>query len=63
MEKTTQNLLRVEAIFHEATAVPLDARAELVAALSNGDSALAAEVNSLLKPPQQKRLNLPPDRP
>src|SRR5580698_4945849 len=49
MEKTTQNLLRVEAIFHEAIAVPLDARAELVAALSNGDSALAAEVNSLLK--------------
>jgi eukaryotic-like serine/threonine-protein kinase len=49
MEKSTQNLLRVEAIFHEAIAVPLDARAELVAALSNGDSELAAEVHSLLK--------------
>src|ERR1700733_5357269 len=49
MEKSTQNLLRVEAIFHEAFAVPLDARAELVAALTNGDSDLAAEVHSLLK--------------
>jgi eukaryotic-like serine/threonine-protein kinase len=49
MEKSTQNLLRVEAIFHEAIAVPPDARAELVTALSNGDSELAAEVHSLLK--------------
>src|ERR1700678_3703349 len=49
MEKSTQNLLRVEAIFHEAIAVSLDARAELVAALSDGDSELAAEVHSLLK--------------
>ena len=48
MEKSTENLLRVEAIFHEAIAVPPDARAELVAALSNGDSDLAAEVHSLL---------------
>src|SRR5580692_8285109 len=49
MEKSTQNLLRVEAIFHEAIAVPLDARAKLVAALSDGDPDLAAEVHSLLK--------------
>jgi hypothetical protein len=49
MEKSTQNLLRVEAIFHEAIAVPPDAREELVAELSNGDSELAAEVHSLLK--------------
>jgi eukaryotic-like serine/threonine-protein kinase len=48
MEKSTQNLLRVEAIFHEAIAVSPDARAELVAALSNEDSELAAEVHSLL---------------
>ncbi len=48
MEKSTQNLLRVEAIFHEAIAVPPDARAELVAAFSDGDSELVAEVNSLL---------------
>jgi tetratricopeptide (TPR) repeat protein len=48
MEKSTQNLLRVEAIFHEAIAVSPDARAELVARLSNGDSELASEVRSLL---------------
>ncbi len=48
MEKSAQNFSRVEAIFHEAIAVPLDARAELVAKLSNGDAELAAEVHSLL---------------
>src|SRR5580692_4842286 len=48
MEKSVQNLLRVEAIFHEAIAVPLDARAELVAELSSGDAELAADVLSLL---------------
>jgi hypothetical protein len=37
MVETTENFLRIEAIFHEAFAAPGDARAELVESRCNGD--------------------------
>ena len=48
MDSKTNNLQRVEAIFHEALAVAGDARAELIDARCNGDSDLAAQVRRLL---------------
>jgi hypothetical protein len=46
---STQSLLRIEAIFHEALAVSDEERLRLIEARCNGDSALVAEVQSLLK--------------
>jgi hypothetical protein len=48
MVETTDSLLRIEAIFNEALAAPLEARKELIAARSNGDRELIAEVCALL---------------
>jgi tetratricopeptide (TPR) repeat protein len=49
MDDTTDSLLRIEAIFNEALAAPYEARKDLIAALSNGDPELIAEVCALLK--------------
>jgi serine/threonine protein kinase len=49
MDPTTENFLQIEAIFHEALAVPDDARGELIEARCHGDKELAAEVRSLLE--------------
>ena len=49
MDQTTENLLRIEAIFHEALEAFPSARGELIQARSNGDRELAAEVWSLLE--------------
>lgn len=48
MDQTTENFLRIEAIFHEALEVPEAARAELVESLCRGDRALSSEVYALL---------------
>jgi hypothetical protein len=49
MEQTTENLLRVEAIFHEALAAAPAERSAVVEARCQGDLELAAEVSSLLR--------------
>jgi tetratricopeptide (TPR) repeat protein len=49
MDQTTERFLWVEAIFHEALAVPDEAREDLIETQCNGDCALAAEVRSLLE--------------
>jgi tetratricopeptide (TPR) repeat protein/predicted Ser/Thr protein kinase len=49
MEPTTENLLLTEAIFHEARAVPDEARNELIKTRCKGNRSLAAEVHSLLE--------------
>jgi serine/threonine protein kinase len=49
MEDTTDSLLRIEAIFNEALAVPSEARKVLIETRSNGDRELIAEVCALLK--------------
>jgi tetratricopeptide (TPR) repeat protein len=49
MDQTTENFLRIEAIFHEASAVPDDLRANLIAFRSNGDRKLATEVWAMLE--------------
>jgi tetratricopeptide (TPR) repeat protein len=48
MVETTENFLRIEAIFHEAFAAPGEARAELVESRCNGDQEMVAEVWALL---------------
>ena len=54
MVETTENFLRIEAIFHEAFAAPGEARAELIEAQCGGDRELAAEVRLLLDELKQK---------
>jgi eukaryotic-like serine/threonine-protein kinase len=49
MEQTTESFLRIEAIFHEALAVPDHAKKELIETLCKGDRSLADEVYSLLE--------------
>jgi tetratricopeptide (TPR) repeat protein len=49
MGQTTERFQRLEAIFHEALAAPIEARTELIETRCNGDLELAAEVRSLLK--------------
>ena len=49
MGQTTESFLRVEAIFHEACAVPLEARSELIENRCGGNRELAAEVRFLLQ--------------
>jgi hypothetical protein len=49
MNSSTENFLRIEAIFHEALATPEAERSALLAIRSGGDPSLAAEVVSLLK--------------
>jgi tetratricopeptide (TPR) repeat protein len=49
MNQTTENFLRIEAIFNEALAEPEDARTQLVAARCGGDVAMMAEVTLLLR--------------
>jgi tetratricopeptide (TPR) repeat protein len=49
MDQTTETFLRIEAIFHEALAIPDEARPDLVAARCEGDGQMAAEVNALLE--------------
>ena len=49
MEHTTQNLLLLEAIFHEACAAPDEVRNEWIETRCEGNPALAAEVHSLLE--------------
>ena len=49
MGQTTENFLRVEAIFHEACALPPEARPDLIESRCGGDRELAAEVQFLLQ--------------
>ena len=49
MEFTTENLLLLEGIFHEASAAPDEARDELIETRCKGNPSLAAEVHSLLE--------------
>ncbi len=49
MVETTENFLRIEAIFHEALAASGEARSELIASRCAGDEDLAAEVRLLLE--------------
>jgi hypothetical protein len=49
MDQTTESFLRTEAIFNEALAAPLETREALIAARSQGDRELEAEVRSLLE--------------
>ena len=49
MNDSTENFLRIEAVFHQALAAGEDARADLIEKLCAGDAALIAEVNSLLR--------------
>ena len=49
MNQTTENFLRVEAIFNEAQAAPAEARTKLIDDRCAGDRDLAAEVWSLLE--------------
>ena len=49
MDQTTESFLRSEAIFNEALAAPLEARAALIAARAKGDRELEDEVRSLLE--------------
>jgi tetratricopeptide (TPR) repeat protein len=49
MGQTTESFLRVEAIFHEACAVPLEARSELIENRCGGNREMAAEVRFLLQ--------------
>ena len=48
MNHTTENLLRIEAIFHEALGATYEERPALIEARCGGDASLAAEVRSLL---------------
>jgi tetratricopeptide (TPR) repeat protein len=48
MIETTESFLRIEAIFHEALAAPVDEIAELVDSRCNGDPEMVAEVWALL---------------
>jgi len=49
MNHSTETFQRMEAIFHEALALPNGARATLIAARCDGDAELMAEVHSLLE--------------
>src|SRR5262245_55186513 len=49
---TSDRRRRVEALYHEVLAHPLHERAEALAAACAGDSALRAEVQSLLDQPE-----------
>jgi tetratricopeptide (TPR) repeat protein len=49
MDQTTERFLRIQAIFHEALAAPQDARENLIQNQCYPDSALAAEVHSLVE--------------
>src|SRR6202021_3072317 len=49
MEPTTENLLLIDAIFHEARAAPDEERNELITARCKGNRSLAVEVHSLLE--------------
>ena len=49
MDQSTENFLRIEAIFDEALDAPEDARKALIDARCEGDAWLAAEVYSLLE--------------
>ncbi|MGO9274285.1 MAG: protein kinase domain-containing protein [Terriglobia bacterium] len=49
MDETAQRFLRIEAIFHEALAAPVETRTALIATRCDGDRELAAELRSLLK--------------
>ncbi len=49
MAETTNDFLRVEAIFHEALAAPAEARAGVIENLCKGNRELAAEARSLLE--------------
>jgi tetratricopeptide (TPR) repeat protein len=49
MDQTTESFLRTEAIFSEALAAPLEARAALIEGRAKGDRELEAEVRSLLE--------------
>jgi len=48
MDQSTENFLRIEAIFNEALEAPVEARMELIDARCKGDRSIAAEVYSLL---------------
>ena len=48
MKHSTETLIRIEAIFHEALALHGAEREALIAARSNGDASIAAEVVALL---------------
>jgi eukaryotic-like serine/threonine-protein kinase len=49
MNHTTETFLRIEAIFNEALGVSAAARIELIASRCDGDAAMIAEVNQLLR--------------
>jgi tetratricopeptide (TPR) repeat protein len=49
MAETTESFLRIEAIFHEALAAPVEEIAELVDSRCNGDPEMVAEVWALLE--------------
>ena len=49
MEQTTENFLRMEAVFNEALVAPPDARRALIEAQCVGDREMAAEVFALLE--------------